>query len=119
MWKRFRWPAAAFAEPVRNGCIRLGANTVLVRVSESRAEKNICAKAVFAWPGWSSRSEKGHSSPRSRLIRPSHRTCLALRFLLSLPLDRLRLRLVAWVAHVPQCLFVSHVNPFQSDQLIV
>ena len=77
------------------------------------------ARCACVWPQGCSGAEKGHSSAWSGLIRPSHRNCLALRFLLILPLDRLRLRLVAWVARVPQCLFVSHVNPFQSGKLIV
>lgn len=100
------------ADPLRNGSTQRVVNTVLVRVSEFRAEKEVCGEAAFAWPGWSSGAEKRHSSARSRLIRPSHSNRLALRFLLILSLSLLRLRLVARVARVPQCLFVSHVNSF-------
>ena len=46
------------------------------------------------------------------MIRLSIPDCLALRFFPIFRFDLLRLRLVAWIAPIPQWLFVSHVNSF-------
>src|ERR1035437_2893183 len=105
------WSAAYGRGSIARRC-RKTARATRSNLSDSCAEKEVCQDAAFAWPEWSSGAEKWHSSARSRLIRLSIPNCLTLRFLLILSLALLWLRLVAGVARVPQCLFVSHVNSF-------